>query len=123
MHDAADDGGRHPLAAIPELRRDPHAWVKLWKHHAAQPEADRINAVARDRGEPWLPRYGGKISSEWFFSKSLQILDESPRDLPRGRPPDRGHGLGRLAADRRRDPQQLHGRLQGDLVEGGRVPG
>ncbi len=67
-----------PLAAIPELRRDPHAWVKLWKHHAAQPEADRINAVARDLGEAWLPRYGGKISSEWFFSKSLQILDESP---------------------------------------------
>jgi L-ribulokinase len=67
-----------PLAVIPELRRDPHAWVKLWKHHAAQPEADRINAVARELGEPWLPRYGGKISSEWFFSKSLQILDESP---------------------------------------------
>ena len=22
------------------VRRDPHAWVKLWKHHAAQPEAD-----------------------------------------------------------------------------------
>ena len=30
------------------------------------------------RGEAWLPRYGGKISSEWFFSKSLQILDEAP---------------------------------------------
>ena len=60
-------------------RREPHAWVKLWKHHAAQPEADRINAVAAaERGEPWLPRYGGKISSEWFFSKSLQILDEAP---------------------------------------------
>ena len=29
-------------------------------------------------GEPWLPRYGGKISSEWFFSKALQILDEAP---------------------------------------------
>ncbi len=67
-----------PLCMIPEYRRRPHAWVKLWKHHAAQPEADRINAVARARGEPWLPRYGGKISSEWFYSKSLQILDEDP---------------------------------------------
>jgi len=68
-----------PLAALPEYRRNPHAWVKLWKHHAAQPEADRINAVARERGEAWLPRYGGKISSEWFYSKALQILDEAPQ--------------------------------------------
>jgi L-ribulokinase len=68
-----------PLCRLPEHRRDPHAWVKLWKHHAAQPEADRINAVARDRGEPWLARYGGKISSEWFYSKALQILDEAPQ--------------------------------------------
>jgi L-ribulokinase len=65
-----------PLCELPELRSHPHAWVKLWKHHAAQPEADDVNAVAAQRGEPWLPRYGGKISSEWFFPKSLQILRE-----------------------------------------------
>jgi len=67
-----------PLCLLPEFRSEPHAWVKLWKHHAAQPEADRINAAARERGEPWLPRYGGRISSEWFFAKTLQILDEAP---------------------------------------------
>ena len=67
-----------PLCLLDDLRREPHAWVKLWKHHAAQPEADRINAVAAKRGEPWLRRYGGRISSEWFFAKSLQILDEAP---------------------------------------------
>jgi len=67
-----------PLATLPEYRREPHAWVKLWKHHAAQPEADLINATARERSEDWLPRYGGKISSEWFYSKALQILDEAP---------------------------------------------
>jgi L-ribulokinase len=67
-----------PLCTIREFRREPHAWVKLWKHHAAQPQADRINAVARARRESWLPRYGGKISSEWFFSKTLEILEESP---------------------------------------------
>ena len=67
-----------PLCLLEELRGEPHAWVKLWKHHAAQPEADRINAVAAERGEPWLARYGGKISSEWFFAKALQILDEAP---------------------------------------------
>ncbi len=67
-----------PLSLLDECRRDPHAWVKLWKHHAAQPEADRVNALAAERGETWLRRYGGKISSEWFFPKALQILDEAP---------------------------------------------
>jgi L-ribulokinase len=67
-----------PLCLLADLHSEPHAWVKLWKHHAAQPEADRINAVAAERGEPWLPRYGGRISSEWFFAKALQILDEAP---------------------------------------------
>lgn len=67
-----------PLCALPDYRRHPHAWVKLWKHHAAQPEADIINATARRLGETWLDRYGGKISSEWFFAKALQILNEAP---------------------------------------------
>jgi L-ribulokinase len=67
-----------PLALLPEYRSNPHAWVKLWKHHAAQPEADRINETAERTGQAWLPKYGGKISSEWFFSKALQILDEAP---------------------------------------------
>jgi L-ribulokinase len=67
-----------PLCALPEFRERPHAWVKLWKHHAAQPEADIINEVARQRGEKWLNRYGGKISSEWFFPKTLQILNDAP---------------------------------------------
>src|SRR5690606_34723454 len=56
----------------------PHAWPKLWKHHAGQPQADRINALAAERGEPWLRRYGGKISSEWEFAKGLQLLEQDP---------------------------------------------
>lgn len=67
-----------PLRALPEFEHRPHAWVKLWKHHASQPQADKINETARQMGESWLPRYGGKISSEWFFSKALQILEEAP---------------------------------------------
>jgi L-ribulokinase len=67
-----------PLCTLEEWKNNPHAWIKLWKHHAAQPEADKINATAEKRKEPWLSRYGGKISSEWFFSKALQILDEAP---------------------------------------------
>lgn len=61
-----------------ETPQEPHAWPKLWKHHAAQPHADRINELAARRGESWLPRYGGKISSEWEFAKGLQVLEEAP---------------------------------------------
>ncbi len=67
-----------PLCLLTQFRRQPHAWVKLWKHHAAQPEADQINETARAMGETWLDRYGGKISSEWFFSKVLQIVHDAP---------------------------------------------
>ena len=71
-------GDGTPLCDLPDFRKHPHAWVKLWKHHAAQPEADKINDTARKMSQPWLDRYGGKISSEWFFSKVLQILVEAP---------------------------------------------
>ncbi|MFI6799231.1 ribulokinase [Streptosporangium canum] len=67
-----------PLCELPELSDRPHAWPKLWKHHSAQPHADRINALAERRGESWLPRYGGRISSEWEFAKGLQVLEEDP---------------------------------------------
>ncbi|AWB93666.1 ribulokinase [Aeromicrobium chenweiae] len=65
-----------PLCELPELADRPHAYVKLWKHHAAQDQADRITTLARDRGEAWLARYGGLISSEWEFAKALQVLEE-----------------------------------------------
>ncbi|CAL9590959.1 Ribulokinase [Streptomyces sp. enrichment culture] len=66
-----------PLAQT-ALADRPHAWPKLWKHHAAQAQADRINAVAHARGEKWIGRYGGRISAEWQFAKALQVLEEDP---------------------------------------------
>jgi L-ribulokinase len=72
-----------PLCRVEGFETRPHSYVKLWKHHAAQPHADRINAVAAERGEPWLARYGGKISSEWEFAKALQVLDEDPEAYAR----------------------------------------
>jgi len=67
-----------PLCEIGELRERPHAYPKLWRHHAAQPQADRITDLAHARGEPWIARYGGRISSEWQFAKGLQLLEEDP---------------------------------------------
>ncbi|MFI6078620.1 ribulokinase [Actinoplanes sp. NPDC051343] len=72
----ADDGT--PLSDLPEFADRPHAYVKLWKHHAAQPQADRVTELAAKRGEPWLRRFGGMISSEWEIAKALQVLEEDP---------------------------------------------
>ncbi|HEY3418590.1 MAG TPA: ribulokinase [Armatimonadota bacterium] len=67
-----------PLCFLDEWRNNPHAWVKLWKHHAAQPEATALNRIATERGEAFMARYGGKISSEWLIPKIWQILNEAP---------------------------------------------
>lgn len=67
-----------PLCFLEEYECQPHAYVKLWKHHAAQGQANRLNAVAEERGEAWLQNYGGKISSEWAIPKIWQLLDEAP---------------------------------------------
>lgn len=57
---------------------DPHAWPKLWKHHGAVRQAERFTAMARDRAEPWLDRYGGVVGLEWFFPKVLEVVECSP---------------------------------------------
>jgi L-ribulokinase len=67
-----------PLCFLPRYRRQPLAWAILWKHHAAQPEADRITEVGRERNEEFIRIYGGKYSSEWFFAKVLQVLNDTP---------------------------------------------
>lgn len=72
----ASDGT--PLCELPGFADRPHAYPKLWKHHAAQPEADLIVQRAEESGQPWLARYGGKISSEWQYAKALQMLREDP---------------------------------------------
>lgn len=67
-----------PLCMLEKYRSDPNAYVKLWKHHSAQPQADRLTRVAQERKENFIKRYGGKISSEWMLPKILQTLEESP---------------------------------------------
>lgn len=72
------DKNLNPLCFDEKYRGHPHAWVKLWKHHAAQDEANRINEIAVKQGSAWLNRYGGKISSEWMLPKVWQVLNEAP---------------------------------------------
>lgn len=76
MMPIAKDG--RVLCQTADYRDEPHAWVKLWKHHAAWPEAEKLSRIARDRGEPFIERFNNGISSEWFIPKVWQILNEAP---------------------------------------------
>jgi L-ribulokinase len=54
----------------------PHAWPKLWKHHAAQKYAEEMEIWAKQHTS-WLKDYfGNNVSSEWAFPKMLQIVRE-----------------------------------------------
>jgi L-ribulokinase len=68
-----------PLCLSKQFAKEPMAWPKLWKHHGARAQTDRINAVARKRNEAFLARYGGVIGLEWFFPKMLETLELAPR--------------------------------------------
>lgn len=76
MLPALSDGT--PLCQLARFADQPYAWPKLWKHHAALAQTARLNALARERQEPWLRRYGGVIGLEWFFPKVLETLERAP---------------------------------------------
>ncbi len=67
-----------PLCEIDKYKNNPHAFAKLWKHHAAQPQADKVNKLAKEQSKDWLARYGGIISSEWLIPKALEIVENAP---------------------------------------------
>jgi L-ribulokinase len=67
-----------PLCLVDRFKNTPLAWPKLWKHHGAKTETDRINQIARERTERWLARYGGIIGLEWFFPKIFETLNGAP---------------------------------------------
>jgi L-ribulokinase len=71
-------GDGTPLCLVDRFASIPLAWPRLWKHHGAKAETDRINLVARERNEAWLARYGGIIGIEWFFPKILETLNHAP---------------------------------------------
>ena len=72
------DDGYEPLCLKPEWQDNPHAWVKLWKHHGTQSYAEQMEKKAIERGEKFLKRYGGKVSPAWMFPRLLETLVEAP---------------------------------------------
>ena len=67
-----------PLCFAESYADNPHAYVKMWKSHGAQAQAERLLAIAKARGEKFLDNYSGQISSEWMLPKVWQILEEAP---------------------------------------------
>ncbi len=68
-----------PLCELEPFKHVPLAWPKLWKHHGAIEQTDRMNRIAKSREEPFLKRYGGTIGLEWFFPKMLETIEHAPR--------------------------------------------
>jgi L-ribulokinase len=68
-----------PLCWREEWKNEPFAWPKLWKHHGAQSQTDRINQIATKRNEPFLPYYGHVVGLEWFFPKILETMEKAPQ--------------------------------------------
>ena len=67
-----------PLCKTEQFRTNPHAWLKLWKHHGAQEEADRMTELAAGRQEKFLMRCGGKVNAEWMLPKLTEIVLKAP---------------------------------------------
>lgn len=67
-----------PLCKTERFRTNPHAQLKLWKHHGAQKEADCITTLANKRKEKFMMRCGGKINAEWMLPKLMEIADKAP---------------------------------------------
>ena len=122
LHDGARRSPTAPRCA--SCRSSPTARTPTSSCGSTTPPSRRPTGSTRSRAqreEPWLPRYGGLISSEWEFAKGLQLLEEDPELYARDGPLGRGRRLDRLAADRPLRPQRLHRRLQGHLP-GRRLP-
>ena len=66
------------LATLDEYRDNPHAWVKLWKHHGAAQEAEEVTSLAKRRGEAFLDYFGGAVSSEWLLPKAMETARQAP---------------------------------------------
>lgn len=67
-----------PLCKTEKFRTNPHAQLKLWKHHGAQGQADRITELAGKRSEKFLMRCGGKVNAEWMLPKLMEVAGKAP---------------------------------------------
>ncbi len=72
------DGEGTPLCSKPAYQQVPQTYAMLWKHHGAEEQARRAEELAKAWPVDLLSKYGGKVSSEWFLPKAMQLLEEAP---------------------------------------------
>lgn len=67
-----------PLHNYESFKNEPHAYVKLWKHHGAQDEANTLFQTALQHKNRWLGYYGFNVSSEWMIPKIMEVQHKAP---------------------------------------------
>lgn len=73
------DENLQPMCFRDEFSSDPMAWIKLWKHHGAQKEADDISSFHARTGKlRQCERSGGVFNCEWALPKMLETFRKSP---------------------------------------------
>ncbi|MFW3609639.1 ribulokinase [Staphylococcus caprae] len=77
------DENFEPLHRQDSLKNNPHAYVKLWKHHGAQDEATQMVEASEKTSNQWLDYYGSSVNSEWMIPKILEMKHEAPELLER----------------------------------------
>lgn len=70
-----------PLHRHDNFKSNPHAYVKLWKHHGAQDEATQMVEVNQQENQNWLDYYGSSVNSEWMIPKILEMKHKAPELL------------------------------------------
>ncbi|MCD4548942.1 ribulokinase [Schaalia sp. lx-260] len=71
------DTDLNPLSRYPDLHKNPYAYARLWKDHASQSYAEKINRITAEIPE-FLEFYGGALSPEWMLPKALFLMCEAP---------------------------------------------
>ncbi|UXR70976.1 ribulokinase [Staphylococcus sp. IVB6240] len=72
------DKDMNPIHNKIGFEENPHAYVKLWKHHGAEEEANLLFNTAIKKKKRWLGNYGYNVSSEWMIPKIMEVMNKAP---------------------------------------------
>lgn len=72
------DENLNPVHNLKQFKNNPHAYVKLWKHHGAYKEAEKLYQTAIENNNKWLGHYGYNVSSEWMIPKIMEVMNRAP---------------------------------------------
>lgn len=72
-----DRDGR-PMCFDRRFASQSQAYIKMWKHHGGQAQADKLTRTAEALCPELLERFGGSISAESFFPKLWELWEKAP---------------------------------------------